>query len=237
MAGWQYLLVLAQSLVALLGSVLCLPGALAAEVTGTVTVDYQGLFKADTITQSYPVSVALFPGQAQSVPPRRAKTLKIDVIDNRMRPAFLTIQKGDRVTFVNHDAVFHQLFSLSVSQPLAVQLGKAGDERNAIATVQLDQPGTTHVFCRIHNKSYARIDVVETPFLQMIQTGQKFRFSGLAPGIWKLRLASPGAETQWADVMAVTAPPGQRFTLVSRGGGTGAAPLSGQTGVEALYQQ
>lgn len=236
MAGWQYFTVPVQSLVALTGSLLCLSVSLAAEVSGTVTVDYQGLFKADTSSQSYPVSVALFPAQAQNVPPRRAQTLKIDILENRMRPAFLTIHKGDRVTFVNHDAVFHQLFSLSVSQPLSVRLGKASDKDNATVTVQPDQPGTTHVFCRIHNKSYARIDVLETPYLQMIQPGQQFHFSGLAAGRWKLRLASPGAETQWVDVMALTAPPGQQFTLVSRGGGSGAASLSGHAGVETLYQ-
>lgn len=237
MARWHDGTELWQPLVALLGVLVCPPALLAAEVSGIVTLDYQGLFKADPSTQSYPVSVALFPAQGQSVPSRQAQTLKIDIIDNRMRPTFLTIQKGDRVTFVNHDPVYHQLFSLSASQPLSLQLGKAGDGGTDMATVQPQLAGTTHVFCRIHNKSYARIDVVETPHLQMVEPGQKFHFSGLGAGRWRLRLASPGAETQWADVVALTAPPGQRFTLVSRGGGSAGARFAGQTGVEALYQK
>jgi plastocyanin len=202
-----------------------------------VSVEYQGLFKVDTSVQSYAVSVALFPRDGQRARLRAPQVQQIEIAENRMRPAFLTIQTGDRVKFVNRDPVFHQLFSLSPSKPLSARLAKAGGPGITTATMQFDQPGTTHVFCRIHNKSYARIDAVETRHLQTIRPGEQFHFAELVPGRWRLRLASPGAETQWLDVTAVTAPPVRRFTLVSRGGGTGSARLTGQTAVEKLYQQ
>ena len=229
MSPLQWLLVVAACSV-------MLSSAQAAEVRGTVSVEYQGLFKVDTSVQSYAVSVALFPGDGQPVKLRAPRVEKIEIAENRMRPAFLTIQTGDQVKFVNHDPVFHQLFSLSPSKPLSAQLAKAGGPGVTTATAQFDQPGTTHVFCRIHNKSYARIDTVETPHLQTLQPGEQFHFPGLGPGRWRLRLASPGAETQWVDVTALTAPPARRFSLVSRGGGTGSARLAGQTAVENLYQ-
>jgi plastocyanin len=213
-----------------------LSSAQAAEVTGTVSVEYQGLFKVDTSVQSHAVSVALFPLDEQRARLRAPQVQRIEIAENRMRPAFLTIQTGDRVKFVNHDPVFHQLFSLSPSKPLSAQLAKAGGPGTTTVTMKFDQPGSTHVFCRIHNKSYARIDAVETPHLQTLQPGEQFHFSGLGPGRWRLRLAAPGAETQWVDVMALTAPPARRFSLVSRGGGTGSARLAGQTAVENLYQ-
>jgi plastocyanin len=236
MACPTYLIFPLQQLLTLVACIVTLSSAAAAEVIGTVSVEYQGLFRVDTSVQSYPISVALFPGEGQRPLSRASNVKQIEIAENRMRPAFLTIQRGDRVKFVNHDPVFHQLFSLSPSEPVSVQLAKAGSPRNTTATMQLDQSGTTHVFCRIHNKSYARIDVVETPYLQTIQPGERFHFAGLGPGRWKLRLASPGAETQWADVMALTAPPARRFTLVSRGGGAGSARLAGQAAVENLYQ-
>jgi plastocyanin len=226
-----------QWLLTAVACIVTISSAAAAEVTGTVSVEYQGLFKVDTSVQSYPISVALFPGDGQRPALRVPRVQQIDIAENRMRPAFLTIQTGDRVTFVNHDPVFHQLFSLSSSAPLSARLSKAGSPDNTTVTMQLDQPGTTHVFCRIHNKSYARIDVVDTPHLQTVEAGEQFHFSGLGSGRWRLRLASPGAETQWTDVMALTAPPARRFTLVSRGGGTGSARLAGQSAVENLYQQ
>jgi plastocyanin len=208
----------------------------AAEVTGTVSVEYQGLFKVDTSVQSYVVSVALFPREGQRAKLRAPQVQQIEIAEKRMRPAFLTIQTGDRVKFVNHDPVFHQLLALSPAKPLSAQLAKAGSPGITTATMQFDQPGTTHVFCRIHSKSYARIDAVETPHLQTLLPGGQFRFAGLDPGRWGLRLASPGAETQWVDVVALTAPPARRFTLDSRGGGAGSARLAGQTAVENLYQ-
>ena len=236
MAGPINLLCSLQCLLVVAACIVMSASAEAAEVTGTVSVEHQGLFKADTSVQSYAVSVALFPHDGQRVKLRAPQVHRIEIAENRMRPAFLTIQKGDRVMFVNHDPVFHQLFSLSPSKPLSAQLAKAGGPGVATATMEFDQPGTTHVFCRIHNKSYARIDAVETPYLQTLQPGEQFHFARLGPGRWRLRLASPGAETQWVDVVALTAPPARRFTLVSRGGGTGSARLAGQTAVENLYQ-
>jgi plastocyanin len=236
MAGSKFFALTAQHLI--LAFVLC--GALvplrAAEVRGTVSVNYQGLFKVDTSVRSHPVSVALFADDGQTVAPRPARTQHIDIVGNRMHPAFTTVQAGDSVEFINHDGVFHELFSLSPSEPVSIRLGKAYQGVPTKATLAPDQPGTTHVFCRIHNKSYARIDVVETPHIATVQPGEQFQFTGLEAGLWKLRLASPAAETQWVAVTALTGPPAVRFTLVSHGGGTGTARLGTQAGVEDLYR-
>ena len=153
-----------------------------------------------------------------------------------MHPAYLTVQKGDRIRFINRDRVFHEIFSLSPGEPLKMSLTKA-DTDGKESAVTLNQAGTTHFFCRIHNKSYARIDVVETPYLQMMQPGQTFHFVGLASGKWKLRLASPAAETQWIPVSALTSPPPLKLTLTSRGGGAGGNPIKAQSGVENLYRE
>jgi plastocyanin len=210
--------------------------AYSAEVRGTVVVDYEGLFEVDGGVQGYAVSVALIPDQGQHVVPRGVATQRIEIVENRMHPAFMTVKQGDRVEFINRDPVFHELFSLSPGEPVSVRLDKGGNKRHPSASMVLDEAGTTHIFCRIHNKSYARIDVVATPYLQMVQPGHKFHFVGLAGGRWKLRLASPAAETQWLPVTALTTPPPLHLTLVSRDGGRGAAKLRTQVGVAQLYQ-
>ena len=211
--------------------------AYAAEVRGTVAVDYQGLFEIDGGGLAHPVSVALIPDQGQPVIRRSAAKRRIEMVENRMRPTFLTVQKGDVVEFVNRDPVFHELFSLSPGEPVSVQLGKAGGHGSPTAEFHLKRAGTTHFFCRIHNKSYARIDVVETPYLQTVQPGQLFRFDALAPGQWKLRLASPAAETQWFKVVAMTAPPPLKLSLTSRNGGNGKADLQTRVSIDQLYQE
>lgn len=210
--------------------------ALAAEVAGSVSVDYQGLFENAGAMQAHLVSVALLPSEGQHLVPRGVRRERIEIVGNRMRPAFLTVQKGDFIEFTNRDNVYHELFSLSPGEPVMVRLGKADSGEQARTELRLVQTGTTHFFCRIHNKSYARIEVVETPYIQMVEPGGRFQFVGLAPGHWKLRLAAPAAETEWVDVVAVTTPPPLHLTLTSRGGGQGGSPgLGPGTDVGMLY--
>lgn len=208
-----------------------------AEITGTVTVDQKGLFEGGGGGHSHPISVALIPLGEGEVGLRESKTEYIELIGNRMTPSFLTVQQGDKIEFVNRDNVFHELFSLSQQEPLTVRLGRNGSPGEDRAAIRLDQEGVNHFFCRIHNKSYARIDVVRSPYMQTVRAGQRFHFSGLAAGRWQLRLASPAAETQLIEVRAMTAPPELHLTLASHDGGNVNATLKPQSGVEQLYEQ
>jgi len=210
--------------------------AYAAEVRGTVTMEYQGMFPANASAQPQPVSVALLPAQGQHVATRRPRLHRIEVVGNRMSPAFFTAKKGDSIQFENLDSVYHEIFFLSPGKPWSARLGRAGSSRAVSPELSLDKPGTTHFFCRIHSKSYARVDVVDTPYLETIQSGQPFQFVGLAGGRWKLRLAAPAAETRWVEVSAITSPPPLALRLVSRGGGQGSGKMNTQAGVEQLYR-
>lgn len=205
----------------------------AAEIRGTVSVDYQGLFAKNDAARKHPVSVALLPVGRSAPPPRNARTRRVEIIANRMQPAFITVRRGDRVEFVNRDNVYHELFTLSAGNARRIRIGKAGEPGDR-ATLRLSEIGTNHFFCRIHNKSYARIDVVETPYIRMIEPGGSFEFSRLKPGPWRLRVATPAAETAWIDVSAVTSPPPLQLMLKSRGGYTRPARAAAAN-VERLY--
>jgi plastocyanin len=207
-----------------------------AEVRGTVVVDYHGLFQVDASAREHRISVALLPDEGQPLIRRARQTESIEIIGNRMHPAFITITQGDTIQFINRDPVFHEIFSLSPGKPVSVQLGKSGSGGPSKAAFTLHEMGTTHFFCRIHNKSYARVDVVQTPYLKMVSPGQNFHFGGLPAGKWTLRLASPAAETQWVPVTALTSPPPLKLTLPSRVGGTGKEGASTRSGAELLYQ-
>ena len=202
-------------------ALLCSGSLNAAEVRGTVRLDYNGLYQTGSSSQVQPVSVALLPGEGQRLVKRGTRKHRIEIIDNRMHPAFVTLKTGDSIEFTNRDAVFHELFSLSQGKPMKVRLGKANGEQHSKAEFVLDSSGTTHFFCRIHNKSYARVDTVDTPYLQTLQSGGEFRFVGLSPGHWRLRMAASAAETRWVDVTAMTKPPILDLVLTSHTGSTG----------------
>jgi hypothetical protein len=225
-----------QILIALTGFCACLQTVECAEIRGTVVVEYQGMFEPDSSTQTYPVSVALVPVKGQRLVHRSPRVERVEIIENRMRPAFMTVQKGDRIKFINRDDVYHELFSLSPGEPVSLQLGKVSDQSSQRSLV-LKQTGTTHFFCRIHSKSYARIEVVDTPYLQMVQPGHMFHFVGLAPGEWKLRLASAAGEIRWIPVTAMTSPAPLQLTIASRGGGNGTGKFRPQAGIAELYQE
>jgi plastocyanin len=211
----------------------CLP---AAEVRGTVNVDYQGMFRRGDVSSTQPVAVALLPAAGQRAARRSPYGRTVEIIGNRMQPAFLTVQQGDSVEFINRDDVYHELFSLSSGKPVKMRLGKAGDHSDDRTSIELDQRGTIHFFCRIHNKSYARIDIVETPYIQMVEPGGKFAFTGLRPGHYRLRLAAPAAETAWFEVSAVTASPPLRLSLISHGGRSGRSSVAQGETVDLLYR-
>ncbi len=210
----------------------------AAEVRGQVSLDYEGLFQAGSAAQTQSVSVALVPAAGQKIAPAAARKHRVEIVDNRMRPAFLTISAGDRIEFTNRDRVFHELFSLSSGEPLQARLDKVEGQRRPKAEFILANSGTTHFFCRIHNKSYARVDVVDTPYIQILQSGGEFHFVGLSSGRWRLRMAASAAETRWIDVTAMTRPGMLDLELISHAGSAGdRGDFAASEKVQDLYVQ
>ena len=213
------------SLCALGLALLSLP-ALAAEVRGAVSLRHSELFGADdAVPEDATVSVALFPAEGQPVSWGAATGHEILLHNGQIEPLYTALSRGDRVRFRNQDGVYHALFAHSLTQPIEVHLDRSGAAGQS--TLTLNDSGDLHWFCRIHAKSYARIDVLDTPLVQMVQAGEGFAFTGLAPGKWLLRVAAPGAETRTFEVRALTAPPPLRVELNIKGfrpgaGGVGA---------------
>lgn len=210
--------------------------AVAAEVRGAVAVQQTGLFDdRGELLKAVPVSVALFPAEGQALPRRRGEAHTIAVAGSRIEPVYLAIPRGDRVRFENRDTVYHELFTHSHTQPLELRLDRAGVGRAGELT--LNDVADLHWFCRIHAKSYARIDVLDTPLVRMVNAGDSFEFRDLAPGKWRVRVAAPGAETRIVEALALTAPPPLQIQLVVKGfnpESPGAAPVPA-VAVEQLF--
>lgn len=224
------------SLYALSLTLFSLP-ALAADVRGTVSVRHGELFGANGARSenAATLSVALFPAEGQSLSWGPARAHEILLHSGRIEPLYTALTRGDEVRFRNRDGSYHVLFAHSRMQPIEVRLDRAGAAGQSSLT--LNESADLHWFCRIHAKSYARIDVLDTPLVQNIRAGEKFEFTGLAPGKWLLRVAAPGAETRTLEVRALTAPPPVQVQLTIKGfrpGADGAAaPRS--VAVERLF--
>lgn len=187
----------------------------AAEIRGTVNVQQTGLFSAGSDgLKNFPVSVALYPAEGQVLPRHAAERHKI-LLNSQIQPLYLAIPRGDSLTFENQSHVYHELFTHSHTQPLVIGLDREGMGREK--SVTLNDVADLHWFCRIHAKSYLRVDVVATPLVRMVQAGESFEFRDLPTGKWLLRVAAPGAETKTLETQAVTAPPPVQVQLTVKG--------------------
>lgn len=193
----------------------------AAEIRGTVQAIGSGLFKHSPGARlEGGISVAALPLQGQALPPAVTATRRVVIDHRRFDPVFLTLPRGDRVRFINRDDVYHEPFSLSQTMPFDFTLAKAGAAAGqAEHVVQFLKTGIWHIFCHIHHRMYTRIDVVDTPYIQLLGDGGSFDFKGLAPGRWRLRIAAPGSKVMEVDTEAITEPPPLHLRL----------PVSGDT--------
>lgn len=189
-------------------------------------------------TAPLPVSVAAIPLQDQAVVQIPSTTHRVAVGPEGLEPLYLTIRAGDRVEFVNHTETYHRIYSQFGKAPFSMQLASAGDARER-RTVRLDKPGIRHVFCMIHRRTYARIDVVDTPYIRMMSEPGVFQFTGLNPGLWRLRAATIGSPVQHTTARAFSAPPpvNIQFKARRRGPPGSGTAMYDPSQVKALFPQ
>lgn len=220
----------------LLVLLLALPAGLpAAEVRGLVTLQHSGLF-AGRASGERRIGLALWPdapGLAAETPAPVEHELRIDA--DRIRPGFLQVRPGEPIRLVNLDPIEHRLFALvpGAHSEVDVRLRPSGTDAQSI---RFTETGTRHLFCRLHRRSYARIDVVDAPRLAIVNPGERFEFRDLQAGRWRLRVAGIGAETLELDTIAMIAPPPLNLRLpVHEGVQPEPGAEDGAVSVEQLY--
>lgn len=226
------------TITALLSLGLCLAAGapLAAEVRGMVTLQRAAAFGGQAEPVRFPVSVALFPLEGQRLPAAAPARHDIVLHGNALRPLYLVVRRGDRLRFRSDDGLHHELFSHAPhprhgAPSLELRLGPAARE----ADLAMDEVADWHWFCRIHARSYARVDVVDTPLVRMVSPGEVFEFGALPPGKWRLRVAAPGADIRYLEVQAMTAPPMLDIRIPVKGFTPGTGASTPPPGVEQLY--
>ena len=198
-----------------------------AEIRGIVNVETIGLFgQGPAAAEAGPLSVAIFPLDGSRPEHDRPTTHRMEIRDRQLQPLYIAITRGDRVHFENQDGLYHELFSISAEQPFVLRLGKRTHNAVSGGEIQFDRVGTWHVFCRVHGKTYGRIDVLDTPFIKMVQPGEPFSFHRLIPGRWRMRIAMPGAQTRTLDTLARNAATALHETLTVRRGALGRGDFS-----------
>jgi len=117
----------------------------------------------------------------------RPVTMEIAIHDKAFVPRVMVVPRGSTIRFTNYDPFDHNVFS--VSDPTVFDLGQYG--RGEGKSWTFTTPGLVQVYCNIHPRMVAYVQVVAT----------KWFTQPAADGSWVLPDVVPGAYTLhvWHD--------------------------------------
>jgi plastocyanin len=119
-----------------------------------------------------------------NAPPFKPKMLQvITQRDAVFRPHVLPVQVGSTVQWPNKDEIYHNVFSMSESNPFDLGLYKDPDVRK----VEFKKPGRVDVFCSIHAQMNCVILVLQNPWFATVDPSGRFKIENVPPGAYKLK--------------------------------------------------
>jgi len=118
-------------------------------------------------------------GAARSKSP---ETVVIDQRNMRFDPDLVVVPVGSTVQFPNSDPIFHNIFSLSKTQPFDLGFYSQGQSRR----VKFNHSGIVQVYCHIHANMYAAIVVTASPWYARPAADGSFTWSNIPAGHYRL---------------------------------------------------
>ena len=111
-------------------------------------------------------------------------------------PHVLAITTGTTVDFPNSDRIYHNVFSLSKTQPFDLGRYAAGRSQS----VRFDRPGIVRVFCEIHSHMSAFILVFSHPFYAMTDADGRYRLDNVPAGNYAVVAWNEGVSSEPSPV-------------------------------------
>ena len=103
--------------------------------------------------------------------------------DAVFRPHVLPVPVGTTIEWPNKDDIFHNVFSMSETNPFDLGLYKDPE----VKKVKFERPGRVDVFCSIHAQMNCIILVLQNQFYAVADKAGRFRIENVPPGTYKLK--------------------------------------------------
>src|SRR6185436_3809187 len=118
---------------------------------------------------------------APATPPKTVQV--ITQRDAIFRPRLLPVMAGTTVEWPNKDDIFHNVFTMSESNPFDLGLYKDPE----LKKVRLENPGRVDVFCSIHSQMSCIILVLQNPFFAATDHKGAYRIPNIPAGTYKVK--------------------------------------------------
>src|SRR3989449_2966059 len=164
--------------IALLAGLSCIAwqrGAAQGRVSGRIAV----LEKKNKPSPDLSSAVVYLEGAGPPAPP---VTVQIAINDKEFVPRVVVVPLGSTVRFPNHDPFDHNVFSASGPDPC--DLGQYG--RGEAKTWTFTSPGLVRVFCNIHPRMVAFVQVMAGRHFTQPAADGSFEITPVLPGTWVL---------------------------------------------------
>jgi len=138
-----------------------------------------GLNEAEPESDFDRLVLVLEGGTSKAKPP---ETVIINQRNLRFEPDLVVVPVGSTVQFPNADPIFHNIFSLSKTQPFDLGFYPQRQSR----TVKFSRNGIVQVYCHIHANMYAAIVVTSSPWYARPAEDGSFSWSNVPAGHYRL---------------------------------------------------
>ena len=125
-----------------------------------------------------------------------AEPIGIEQVGVAFAPRVTPITVGTTVEFINNDAIYHNVFSLTSGAKFNVGRHPTGK----IVPKQIEHLGVIDLFCDIHPQMHGAILSLDTPYYTGVDDGGNFELGDLPAGTYELRAFYPGLDTVTAEI-------------------------------------
>jgi len=154
-------------------------------VTGRVTMlEKGGKPSPDLAAAVVSLEGAARGGGGGGAAPAQPTTVDIAISDKEYVPRVVVVPVGSTARFTNRDPFDHNVFSASDSN--AFDLGQYG--RGEAKSQLFTHPGVVRVFCNVHPRMVAFVDVMSTRTYTQPASDGSFAIADVAPGVYTLRV-------------------------------------------------
>lgn len=135
----------------------------------------------------------------------------------QFQPAVLIVPAGASVSFPNHDAVRHHVYSFSTPKKFDLKLYG----RQTARAVLFDKTGTVALGCNIHDRMQGFLRVVDTAWANRSDAAGRLTIEGITPGpvamtVWHAGARAKNQEARFEVVVPATGAISRTVTIPQR---------------------